>query len=108
MKREEKKENEQEIRIRANKRREFGGRTKEKMRKEPEREKGRKRIERGRKGEKRKMDFPNVPMVESHRSESKVDPHNEGYAWVPKSRSFFKLQEVGNFPTWIIFSLKSI
>ena len=33
----------------------------------------------------------------------KVDPHNEGYVWVPKSESFIKLQEVGNFPTWISF-----
>ena len=37
----------------------------------------------------------------------KVDPHNGGYAWVPKSRSLVKLQEVGNFPTWIISSLKA-
>ena len=29
----------------------------------------------------------------------KDDPRNEGYAWVLKSRSFVKLQEVGNFPT---------
>ena len=28
----------------------------------------------------------------------KVGPCNEGYAWVPKSRGFVKLQEVGNFP----------
>ena len=33
----------------------------------------------------------------------KVDPHNVGYAWVPKSSSFIKLREVGNFPTLIIF-----
>ena len=32
----------------------------------------------------------------------------DGYSWVPKSRSFVKLQEVGNFPTWIISSLKAI
>ena len=38
----------------------------------------------------------------------KVDPRNEGYAWVPKYGSFFKLQEVGNFPTLIVFSLKVI
>ena len=38
----------------------------------------------------------------------KVDPSNEGYACVPNSGRFVKLQEVGNFPTWIIFSLKSI
>ena len=38
----------------------------------------------------------------------KVYPRNEGYAWVPKSGSFVKLQEVGNFPTWIIFSLNAM
>ena len=38
----------------------------------------------------------------------KVGPHNEGYAWVPKFGSFVKPQEVGNFPIWIIFSLKVI
>ena len=38
----------------------------------------------------------------------KVNPHNEGYAWVPKSRGFLKLQEAGNFPTWNIFSLKAM
>ena len=42
------------------------------------------------------------------RARDKVGPHNEGYAWVPKSRSFVKLQEVGNFPTLIISSLKVI
>ena len=38
----------------------------------------------------------------------KVDPRNESYVWVPKSGSFVKLQEVGNFPTWIISNLKAI
>ena len=38
----------------------------------------------------------------------KVDPRNKSYAWVPKSESFVKLQEVENFPTWIISSLKAI
>ena len=33
----------------------------------------------------------------------KVNPHNEGYAGVPKSWSFVKLHELGNFSTWIIF-----
>ena len=33
------------------------------------------------------------------RARSKVDPRNEGYAWVPKSSSFVKLQEVENFLT---------
>ena len=39
--------------------------------------------------------------------QGKVDPRNKSYAWVPKSGSFVKLQ-VGNFPTWIISSLKAI
>ena len=38
----------------------------------------------------------------------KVGSHIKSYAWVPKSWSFVKLQEVGNFPTWIISSLKAI
>ena len=38
----------------------------------------------------------------------KVHLRDESYSWVPKSRSFVKLQEVGNFPTLIIFSLKAI
>ena len=38
----------------------------------------------------------------------KVGPRNEGYTWVPKSRVFIKLQEVGNFPTLNIFSLKAM
>ena len=36
----------------------------------------------------------------------KVGPCIESYAWVPKSWSFVKLHEVGNFPTLNIFSLK--
>ena len=42
------------------------------------------------------------------RARGKVGPHNEDYAWVPKSRGFVKLLEIGNFSTWIIFSLKAI
>ena len=38
----------------------------------------------------------------------KVDPRIASYAWVPKSWSFVKLHKVGNFPTWNIFSLKSM
>ena len=37
------------------------------------------------------------------RARSKVGPRNKGCAWVPKSKGFVKLQEVGNFPTLIIF-----
>ena len=42
------------------------------------------------------------------RAESKVDPCDESYAWVPKSWNFVKLHEVGNFPTCVISSLKAI
>ena len=38
----------------------------------------------------------------------KVHLRDESYACVPKSGSFVKLQEVENFPTWIISSLKAI
>ena len=31
-----------------------------------------------------------------------------GYAWIPKSWSFVKLHEVGNFSTCVIFILKAI
>ena len=40
------------------------------------------------------------------RAKRKVDPRIASYMWVPKSWSFVKLHEVGNFPTWNIFSLK--
>ena len=59
MKREEKKENEKEIRIGANKRRDFGGKTKEKK-EERARKEERKKIDRERKkgGEKKRGVFP--------------------------------------------------
>ena len=41
-------------------------------------------------------------------AEGKVDLRDESYAWTPKSWSFVKLQEVGNFPTCVISSLKGI
>ena len=40
--------------------------------------------------------------------EGKVDLCNESYTWTPKSWSFVKLHEVGNFPTRVISSLKAI
>ena len=40
--------------------------------------------------------------------EGKVDLRDESYAWTPKSLSFVKLHEVGNFPTCVISSLKAI
>ena len=41
-------------------------------------------------------------------TEGKVDLRDESYAWTPKSWSFVKLHEVGNFPTCVISSLKTI
>ena len=41
-------------------------------------------------------------------TEGKVDLRDESYAWTPKSWSFIKLHEVGNFPTCVISSLKAI
>ena len=41
-------------------------------------------------------------------AKGKVGPRIESYAWVPKSWSFVKLHEVGNFPTLNIFSLKAM
>ena len=41
-------------------------------------------------------------------TEGKFDPCDESYAWTPKSWSFVKLHEVGNFPTYVISSLKVI
>ena len=41
-------------------------------------------------------------------TEGKVDLRDESYAWTPKSWSFVKLHEVGNFPTCVISSLKVI
>ena len=41
-------------------------------------------------------------------AKGKVVPRIESYAWVLKSWSFVKLHEVGNFPTWVISSLKVI
>ena len=40
--------------------------------------------------------------------EGKVDLRDESYMWTPKSWSFVKLHEVGNFPTCVISSLKAI
>ena len=41
-------------------------------------------------------------------TEGKVDLRDESYAWTPKSWTFVKLHEVGNFPTCVISSLKAI
>ena len=41
-------------------------------------------------------------------AEGKVDLRDESYAWAPKSWSFVTLHEVGNFPTYVISSLKVV
>ena len=41
-------------------------------------------------------------------TEGKVDLRDESYAWTPKSWSFVKLHEVGNFPTYVISILNAI
>ena len=41
-------------------------------------------------------------------AEGKVDLRDESYAWTPKSWSFVKLYEVGNFSTCVISSLKAM
>ena len=70
---------------------------------------GRKLIERGRKGEKKKREiFSAFRRSNLDGSRVKVNPCNQGYPWVPKSGSFVKFKKIGNFPTLIIFSLKVI
>ena len=72
------------------------------MRKKKEKRKEKKsyREGKGRKGEERKREiFPAFRRSELEGPSIKIDPRNESYAWVPKSRSFVILQEVGNFPT---------
>ena len=41
-------------------------------------------------------------------TKGKVDLRDESYVWTPKSWSFVKLHEVGNFPTCVISNLKVI
>ena len=73
-----------------------GERRKEKKRRiERKTDKGREE-ERGRK---ENEIFPGMPTVGARWSEKKVDSRIISYVWVPKSWSFVKLHEVGNFPT---------
>ena len=66
--------------------------------------KGRKR----RKEERERKDFPGFVRSTFDSSSTKVGAHSGIYVWTPKSWSFDKLQEVGYFPTWFIFSLKAL
>ena len=87
----------------------FGGYEGEKEKKkkrgeENRRGRERKRIEREKKwGEKKREFFPAFRRSNLDGLRVKVNPRNEGYAWVPKSGSFAKLQEVEKFSTWINF-----
>ena len=74
------------------------------------REKEGKKTDRERKkgGEKKKEIFPAFQRLNFDDPRVKFNPRNEGYARVSKSKSFVKLQEVEDFPTLIIFSLKVI
>ena len=58
--------------------------------------------------EEKKRDFPTFRRSKLDSPRIKICPRNENYAWVPKSGSFVKLQEVGNFPTRVISNLKAI
>ena len=72
-------------------------------------ERGRKNVgEKERKEEKGREIFLKFRWSKLDGPRIKVDPRNESYAWVPKYGSFVKLQEVGNFPTRVISSLKAI
>ena len=66
--------------------------------------KGRKR----RKEERERKDFPGFVRLTFDNSSTKVGARSGIYMWTPKSWSFDKLQEVGYFPTWFIFSLKAL
>ena len=63
-------------------------------------------IERDRYERNKKEIFSAFRQSELDSPRRKVDPRIATYAWVPKSGSFVKLQEGGNFPTWNIFNLK--
>ena len=54
---------------------------------------------REREREKKKEIFLAFRRLELDGLRRKVDPHIASYLWVPKSLSFVKLHEVGNFPT---------
>ena len=73
---------------------------------EKKRKKEKKR--RGERGSSLSLDFPDIGLSFIIGAKGEVDPRNKSYAWVPKSRSFIKLQEVRGFPTRFIFSLKAI
>ena len=84
----------------------FGGMKKGEKGEKPKRKSWRKigQMRERKKEKKRKRKFP----PHSDGSRIKVGPRNESNACVPKSGSFIKLQEVENFSTRAISSLKAI
>ena len=77
----------------------------------PTREKGKKKSDRER--ERNERETKREIFLAFRRSKldgprRKVGPRIMSYVWVPKSWSFMKLHELGNFPTWNIFSLKAM
>ena len=62
---------------------------------------------RERESEKRKK-FPIFRLSKVDSPRIKDGSRNKSFAWVPKFGSFVKLQEVENFPTRVISSLKAI
>ena len=100
----EKKKNEKERRIRANKKKEVRW-IRGKKKGENEQKGERKKKRRGFRFSLRSIEIGLSIFIGAR---GKVDPRNESYTWVPKSRIFVKLQEVENFSIWIISSLKTI
>ena len=82
-------------------------RRKENRREMRERSKQRER-ERERGERKKKEIFPVFRRSKLDGQRRKVDSCIVTYAWVQKFGSFVKLHEVGNFPTYNIFSLKAM
>ena len=81
---------------------------KSKKGKKKEKKKDNRRGEREKIGEREKKSFFFSSLISKiygnrivgfHRSKRQVGPRIESYAWVPKSWSFVKLHEVGNFLT---------
>ena len=52
--------------------------------------------------------FPGFGRSTFESSRTKVGTRSGIYVWTPKSWSFDKLQKVGYFPAWFIFSLKAL
>ena len=74
----------------------------EEIRGKIKREKGEKKIK-GERGSSFSLVFPEIRPSTFVGARDKVDPHSESYVWVLKSRSFDKLQKVGDFPTRCYF-----